>query len=110
IGNCPDVNDTTTFKNKAIDQTLLGKAMGITISNYPNPANQWTEFEYRMPDNNSLAEISIFDSKNAKIEQFIVKGSVGKMTYNTQNLNPGIYFYKFTTGSTILSGKFVVIH
>ena len=50
IGNCPDVNDTTTFKNKAIDQTLLGKAMGITISNYPNPANQLTEFEYRMPD------------------------------------------------------------
>lgn len=110
IGNCPDVNDTTTFKNKGIDKTLFGKAMGIAISNYPNPANQWTEFEYRMSDNNSLAEISIFDSRSIKIDQFIVKGSFGKMTYNTLNLNPGIYFYKFTTGSSILSGKFIVIH
>lgn len=109
IGNCPDVNDTVTWKSARIDDRLLAKAIGVEISVNPNPAQTWCSYKYKLPLVESTAEVKIFDSKNMLIHSFTINGKQGELLWDTREVNSGIYFYQFKTNNIILGGKIVVI-
>lgn len=109
IGNCPDVNDTVTWRSAKIDDVLLAKAKGVEISVDPNPAQTWCSFKYTLPLEESTAELRIYNSNNALISIFTINGKQGERLWDTRSIKSGIYFYQLNTDYINLRGKIVVI-
>lgn len=107
--NCPDPLNMSV-KNVEVDDLLLAKAKGYEVIVTPNPANQWTEFNYKLPSKESSAEIHIFNSNNSLIQTLKANGVEGQVLWNTASIPSGIYTYKFTSLDTELSGKIIIVH
>lgn len=109
IGNCPDVNDTVTWKRTSIDQVLLAKAMGVEISISPNPAKEWIAIDYTLPSMESQAYLYIYDSKNSIVETIKVSGQQGQYVLNCSNFTPGVYYFNFKYSKATVSGKMIIV-
>lgn len=107
---CPKPLNLIPKSNVETDQTLKAKALGIETSVIPNPANQWAEFEYKLPSNESSAEIYIYDANNSLLQVLKVSGKEGKELWNTSSVPSGIYTYLFTSDKIRISGKIIVTH
>ena len=107
--NCPDVNDTATLRHSSIDPGQLTKAMGIEISVSPNPAKEWVAIDYKLPDKESSANLIILDSKNAIVKTIKVNGQQGEYVWNCSTFPAGTYYYTFSVGKIVLSGKIIII-
>ncbi len=84
-------------------------ANNLTISNaYPNPANENVNFNYNL---NSNAKVTIHDVTGKQIGNLKLVSGLEKATYNTSDLNNGIYFYNvYVDGVKTTTNKFIVRH
>ena len=81
---------------------------GISMTVKPNPAKQWTAFNYSLPETNSAGEITISDISGKTIETISIKGEQGQYIWDTRKINSGVYFYTFTVDGITETGKIVV--
>ncbi|MBI4649623.1 MAG: T9SS type A sorting domain-containing protein [Bacteroidia bacterium] len=86
-------------------------AINPTISCFPNPADDIIEFEYLVPEENSV-KLSIYNLFGTEVIKIInetnhIKG-VFRYRENLIDLKSGIYFYKFQCGSKIIVEKVVL--
>ena len=100
---CVDVIYTieTTAVNEIANNLTISKA-------YPNPANANVNFNY---DLNSNGFVTIHDVTGKQIGNLELVQGVEKATYNTSDLNDGIYFYNvYVDGVKTTTNKFIVRH
>ncbi len=83
---------------------------------YPNPFNGSVIFEYEVPSSEAI-EFAIYDIKGSKVmDKLILPGFGGKYKVNWDGkdingsiVSSGVYFYNFSTSSTIAKGKITYI-
>ena len=82
---------------------------GIKV--YPNPAQQFTVFEYRLQENAHNPSISIWTTTGTLLSQRLLGSTEGIWTWDTQQVPDGLYFYTLSdTNGVISTGKIAVQH
>lgn len=107
-------NDSTYFYvnyNAVLNVGIYDPALEEAfVSNpYPNPASSQVSFDYSLPSGTRQAEINIHNLLGARVKQVFVAGQEGKISFNVQDLNDGIYFYSVKVNNQITETKRLVI-
>jgi hypothetical protein len=93
------------------DGVDMNTALGKLDQNYPNPFHGNTEIGYELT-NGSEVSISIMDLTGRKVME-VNEGMMpaGKHTYTlqTNNLDPGVYFYTLKAGSFVQTKQMVIV-
>jgi len=106
--NCIE-GDTSGYKSsRNFNYEAFGKTFGPDVEVQPNPAGEWTTFNYSLPDVYSDGMIKISDVNGRIIETFVVSGTQGQMVWDTRKINNGVYFYTFEVNGILKSGKIVI--
>ena len=105
---CPNLNGTVAYKNSSINIVKPDKSNNIKITVRPNPAREWTIFDYQLPDDISKGVIKITDVYGKLIESITISGNQGQWIWNTRNIKQGIYFYNLNTSGFSISGKIII--
>lgn len=97
------INDS----NSTIPQLNL-----LQITNYPNPFNNTTTITYYLPTRGNVS-LDIFDVQGQFIKSLIKKEVMEpgyhSVNWNTNNLHPGIYYYKIQLNSCFKTNKAILI-
>jgi hypothetical protein len=102
-----DINNTLPVEK---DEDNLPESFAL-YRNYPNPFNPSTRIRYAVPSESNV-KIEIFDLLGRKIAELInEKQSAGiySINFDASGFSSGIYLYKMTAGSIILSGKMTLL-
>ncbi|MBE9480205.1 MAG: T9SS type A sorting domain-containing protein [Bacteroidetes bacterium] len=105
---CPNLNGTDAYKSSSINIDKPGKANGIKITVRPNPAREWTTFNYQLPDEMSNGVIKITDVYGKLIETIAISGNKGQWIWDTRNIKQGVYFYNLNTAGFSKTGKIII--
>lgn len=95
-----DLDDTTGLYDSPAGQDQ--------VSVYPNPAKEWTAFNYTLPDNSTKGVIKIVDITGAVIEVIEVSGSEGQHVWDTRNIKSGVYMYSFIVNGIVNTDKVII--
>ena len=107
--NCLDVSDNSGYKSIGnINYDAFNRVFGAIVEVKPNPAKEWTSFNYTLPDNETEGVIKISDVTGKVIEIFTVDGQQGQKIWDTRRIKSGVYFYTFTVNGISKSGKIVI--
>jgi hypothetical protein len=106
--DCLNVEDDEGYKSSSIDPSSLSKVYGITIDVDPNPAKEWTAFNYTLPNNSTTGVIKIVDITGGVIEIFEVSGVEGQHVWDTRNIKSGVYMFSFIVNGIVNSDKIVI--
>ena len=106
--NCPELIDTSAYKNQGINWTNFEKLSGIEITAEPNPAREWAAFNYTLPGKYSKGTIQITDISGKLIQIINVCGKQGQEVWDTRLINAGVYFYTLHAGGLSKTGKIVI--
>ena len=80
-------------------------------NNFPNPFNPSTKIQYSIPQSNNVV-IKIFNVLGKEVETLVNEEKpVGtyEITWNTENLPSGVYFYQLTAGKFIETKKMILM-
>ena len=105
---CPNLNGTAAYKSSSINIEKSAKANGIKFTVRPNPAREWTIFDYQLPDDISKGVIKIIDVYGKLIETIAISGNQGQRIWDTRNIKQGVYFYTLNVSGFNKSGKIVI--
>ncbi|MGA3288329.1 MAG: T9SS type A sorting domain-containing protein [Bacteroidota bacterium] len=89
---------------------LLPRAITLE-QNYPNPFNPSTTIRYFLPTK-GLVTLEVFDMLGRKISTLVNQKQFSgphEVQWNAQNISSGIYFYRLTCNTTIITKKMLFI-
>jgi hypothetical protein len=78
--------------------------------NYPNPFNPITEIEYSIPIMTDV-ELTVYDMLGKEVIQLVKENQIAgnhRILFNADNLSSGIYYYKLTAETYVLTKKCVL--
>lgn len=91
-----------------IDNTLPKNSNNISV--YPNPADNFTSFVYKLEQGTS-ASVAIRNILGSIVKEINLNDPEGKITVNTSDLGDGIYFYSLIeNGFSKSTRKLIVKH
>jgi hypothetical protein len=100
---------STDTENLFPDNATSGNEKRVQL--FPNPVQTEAVFRYSILTSNH-AELSLFDMQGRQVELLFSElkspGTYGQ-EISKENLEPGIYFYRFKAGDYIESGKMVIL-
>ena len=99
---------TTFFEEEEIEETPTNY---VLTQNYPNPFNPSTKIRYSVPQSSQLI-IKVFDVLGNEIETLVnEQKTIGtyELTWNTENLPSGVYFYQIKAGSFMETKKMILL-
>jgi hypothetical protein len=79
--------------------------------NYPNPFNPVTTIKYDLPKN-AIVNLYVYDITGREVEVLVheyVAAGFHEVTFNTENLASGVYFYKIIAGDFADKKKMIVL-
>jgi len=97
--NCDGTNKVHNINNKSQE-----------LSNYPNPAKDYTIIEYEIPKGENEAEIQIFNMNGQLINTYRVDKTFKDLRISTNNFENGTYIYNIKTKNTISRGNKLIIN
>jgi hypothetical protein len=86
----------------------LNQAYGLDITVNPNPASQWASFSYSLPAGQNAAVIYITDVSGKNIINLPVSGRQGQKTWDTRDVDAGVYIYTLKAAGMSKSGKIII--
>ena len=93
-------HNTTNIENNTT-AILVSKA-------FPNPANNSVNFNYNL---NTNGYITIHDVTGKQVANIELSEGIDKATFNTSNINDGVYFYNvYIDGVKTTTNKFIIKH
>lgn len=76
-------------------QSLEQKIKGVKISKaYPNPAQDYIQFDYSLPQGTEKAEIQFFNLIGEVVLKKELQQTADKTKISIQQLQKGVYFYR----------------
>jgi hypothetical protein len=106
--NCIDADSSGYKSSGSINYDAFNKAFGPEIDVKPNPASEWTTFNYTLPDSKTEGIIKISDVNGKIFETIVVSGIQGQKVWDTRKIQPGVYIYTFSVNGISKSGKIVI--
>lgn len=104
-----EIGGSSAYKSGKISPELLAKIYKMEICVKPNPANSWAAFDYKLPEDVSLAFLEITDLFGKTVAKIELNQSQGQKLIDTRTFSPGIYFYTFKVDSKHLTGKLSIV-
>jgi len=106
VMNYPDfwvfeIQDTTT---NIINNITKEKVINV----YPNPAQDYVNFEYNLPADKKEVILSVINILGIETARFKICDKKGIKVWDTRNVKPGIYFYNLNTSGFSISGKIII--
>jgi len=106
VMNYPDfwvfeIQDTTT---NIINNITKEKVINV----YPNPAQDYVNFEYNLPADKKEVILSVINILGIETARFKISYKKGIKVWNTKNIKQGIYFYNLNTSGFSISGKIII--
>ena len=101
-----DEHETCYYGHNAGIDDFIEKKDDIQI--WPNPAKEWTSFNYSLPDNVTKGIIKISDISGKFVTTFHISGKQGKKVWDTRKIKSGVYFYTLNASGFNKSGKIVI--
>ncbi|TVR13087.1 MAG: T9SS C-terminal target domain-containing protein [Balneolaceae bacterium] len=84
----------------------------ITLSqNYPNPFNPSTVISFELPESNTVT-LEVFDMVGRQVATLVsgsLQAGTHQVTFDAAGLSSGVYLYRLTAGSTVLSRRLTVL-
>ncbi len=81
----------------------------VSCKIYPNPNNGTMQFDYELTEVQS-GQLFLYDLTGKIIQSWILKSGQGTMPINEENLNNGIYFYRFiVNGEPVNCDKIIIV-
>lgn len=90
------------------DESVEREDIYLTV--YPNPFIQQTTFKYYLNEQSDIT-LKIFDILGKELTFIHDKNKQTgehQLAYRSENLNAGVYFYRFTAGDKSASGKIII--
>lgn len=83
----------------------------LNITNHPNPANNFTTFDFHVPESGivNITIQDIFGQYNTEIFNSFAEAGSYSLNWNTANLPQGVYIYKLSIGNISATGKMAVV-
>jgi hypothetical protein len=100
-------NNTSSGKVIQVEDAMLELTESLTnLKVYPNPATNYVNFDYELPEYVEQATVIITSMTGNVIEEFDINDTEGQLLWDTRTTENGIYFYVLKQGKTTLaSGK-----
>ncbi len=83
----------------------------VLNQNYPNPFNPGTTIEFSLPER-SQAKLEVYNILGQKVQTLAdeeLSTGVHKVVFNAEELSSGIYFYRLTSETTVLTRKMTLV-
>jgi protocatechuate 3,4-dioxygenase beta subunit len=111
-GNSLVVNLTLPNSVTNIDDDIAETPTDYELgNNYPNPFNPSTTITFSLPEAANV-KLTVFNAIGQKVAD-LIKGNVEagnhSITFNAENLNSGIYFYKLQTEKFVSVKKMILL-
>jgi len=92
------------------DTTVLHESLpgSGNLEVYPNPADDWVAFNYKIPSYIDEAVLRITDIEGREIVKFRFDTERGQQLWDVRKVKSGIYLYTLEAGNNIKSGKLIV--
>ncbi len=88
----------------------LVQASGLISNPHPNPTNNTTNVDYKLPEGVHQGEIVFYDLQGIEIKRFKVDKTFNSLLISTTDIPAGTYYYQLqTTGNTSAAKKMVVV-
>lgn len=106
---CPNVDGTNGYKTTSlVNPNLLGTYLGLEINVKPNPAREWTSFEYSLTVDVNTGEIEIRNVSGIVVDVLNLSANKGQILWDTRNFPAGVYVYTIKCSGYSKSGKLVI--
>lgn len=93
----------------ALNTIEKNKILQVEIEVSPNPAKELATISYKLGKNNRNVSLSICDITGKEIDRFVIENEYGRINWNTNNVNSGLYYYSVNDGNLkIAEGKILV--
>ena len=76
---------------------------------YPNPSNNTTRIDYKLPQGINSAEIVFYNLSGQELKRFNVDNSFNTLELNNSDLPAGTYLYHLMTKNSISSAKKMIV-
>lgn len=110
-GDSPDMGAFESPYTIGIDDEQVLPNIFALHRNYPNPFNPETTISYRLPGL-SFVNLSIYNITGQLVEILVnekVQTGYHSVTWNSNNVGSGVYFYKITAGKYSATGKCLLL-
>ncbi len=108
--DCLYVNDTSLMKSTDSFNDFSVSYQSGKLSARPNPAKEWTEFEYELPLNAMNGKLILSTIRGEIIEILDITTNKGLIFYDTRKIPNGIYLYTLKSYGTSITEKLIVNH
>lgn len=110
IATFPSSKTGPKHKKNQANKDYLFSSDDISVSNvYPNPANDYVQFDYALNNRDVQAYIVVHDVLGGNIGEFPLPAYDRQLKIPTSNINPGVYFYTLRLGNENVITKKMVI-
>jgi len=97
---------TTGIQNS--NQNSLGARSRIS-NPYPNPTNNSTTVDYKLPDGINEGNVIFYDLQGNELKRFRVDRTFTSLLISTSDLAAGTYYYQLQTSGNSSAGKKLVV-
>jgi hypothetical protein len=106
-----ETRQTTTEEVKKPDEKLFFNEK-ISVSNvYPNPANDYAEFDYQLSPASGDVKVLIYNVLGAPVAEYGFDKSERILKIGTRDWSNGVYFYQLSVnGKKVATKKLLVRH
>ncbi|MEJ2719989.1 MAG: FlgD immunoglobulin-like domain containing protein [bacterium] len=109
------LEDGGELRSGSIRVRSSGFNLGL-MQNYPNPFNPTTRIEFSLPERSHVS-IVVYDPAGRRVATLVDEmrpAGTGNVRWDGRNAagNPvssGVYFYRMTTGKTVLTKKMILL-
>ena len=93
-----------------VNKVGIEKETGASyFSIVPNPTNDNFTITYKLPENEVVGEIVIYDVYGAIMDKLLITGSHGKIVYPAKKFSAGVYFCLYGLSKDIIETKKLII-
>ncbi len=91
----------------AIDEHILSN---IQVSDaYPNPAKNFVDIDYQMPNEVETASIRIMNILGSVVKEQQISNLAGRLRINVSDINSGVYFYSVVINDEIIRTEKLIV-
>jgi hypothetical protein len=100
---------TSSGQQVSVEDNYVEKS--CWVKQYPNPSNDRTVFEYKLPDGIHKAELKIFSAYGKEMKTYTISDGYSTLEVNNSDLPSGNYFYQVVLpDGKWLAKKMMVVH
>ena len=106
---CPDMPRVPERGNSSNNNETFEKDNALKVHVAPVPATTFAAVDYELPDEQSNATITVFNSFGIKVIETELNGTKGMKTLDLREMPAGVYSYIVRCGEYIQKGKVMIV-